>query len=280
MKTLVAILTSDKLDKLTRCIQSAANQTDTENIVVIINTQDPEYAKHAVQLTESCNIKSVITESNGKPGKGKNSLISYFLSTDFTHVIPVDGDDYLLPRAVDIIEYVAETKQADVIGLIDGIAVLNDVYMSAEDWFYTDAYHSRMSESIEKQSFRKFNVHMEKIRRVSTEYGNFFNRLVLVSRVAADKIHYEEDMGGAEDVRQSLLLKLAHRNNLLSYVLLSSQNVYMYDVSEPGVVLQVACRCDPEQEKKLFWKDLSADEINSLKSFQLERIDDRNRFPS
>jgi len=270
MDTIVAILTSGKLDKLERCIQSVLGQT--KNIVVIINTLDEEYIPHAQRLSSLMGIPSIVTPSNGKPGKGKNSLIEYFLTTEFTHVIPVDGDDYLMPNAVSILEHVANRESADVIGLIDALALLDGSHLMVEDWLHTDVYLNRTISSINEKDFKKFNLHIEKIRRVSTEHGNFFNRLVLLSKAAASLIDYEEEMGGAEDVKQSLLLKLAHNSQIIRYVLLSSKNVYVHDVSDTGVFFNVLCKCDPDKEKYFFWKDLPREQINTLKSFELECV--------
>ncbi len=274
MNTLIAILTSEKIDKLERCIQSVLSQAPISNIVVIINTLDERYKNLAVVLSNMYGVKAVITESNGKPGRGKNELIKYFLSTEFTHVIPVDGDDMLLPNAVDKLTTITKDKNADLIGLINGLTLLHAEKMSVEDWQKHEIYFNRGFENIDPKNYKKFNLHIAKIRRTSVEYDNLFNRFVIISKKAASSINYDEDLAGAEDIKQGLLLKLMQHQGKLNYLLLSSQDVYLYDVTDEGVFFKTLCKSDPDKELKRFWHDLTNDQINILRSFQLECIHD------
>lgn len=274
MNTLIAILTSEKIDKLERCIQSVLPQAPISNIVVIINTLDERYKNLAVLLSNMYGVKVVITESNGKPGRGKNELIKYFLSTEFTHVIPVDGDDMLLPNAVDKLTTIIKEKNADLIGLINGLTLLHDEKMSVEDWQKHEIYFKRGFENIDPKNYKKFNLHIAKIRRTSVEYDNLFNRFVIISKKAAASINYDEDLAGAEDIKQGLLLKLMQHQGKLNYLLLSSKDVYLYDVTDEGVFFKTLCKSDPDKELKRFWHDLTNDQINILRSFQLECIHD------
>lgn len=278
MKTLIAILTSGKLEKLQRCIDSALLQAEHSDVVVIINTLDDQYEKLASLLAEKNGVKSVITESNGRPGKGKNSLIKYFLSADYTHVIPIDGDDILLPLAVSKLTALVHTEQADVIGLIDGLALLNDMQLPIEAGLKSADYRNRVLEYMDPKHLRKFNLHVAKIRRVSNEHGNFFNRFVILSRAAALEVAYDENLAGAEDIKQGLAFKLLHHSGALKYMLLSSEDIYLYDVNDESILFRLVCKADPNDEIQQFWSDLSDDQINTLKSFQLECIDDRNGF--
>lgn len=272
-KLLVAILTSEKLEKLERCIQSVIDQTDKSNVVVIVNTLDDRYANLATYLADSYGIKSVITNSIGKPGRGKNELVRYFLTTDYTHVIPVDGDDMLLPNALEKLTSFS-TSDNDVVGLIDGLTLLYDQKMSVEDWQKTEIYLQRGLDSIDPKNYKKFNLHIAKIRRTSIEYGNLFNRFILISKKAAELINYDEVLAGAEDIKQGLFLKLAHHEGLINYILLSSQHIYLYDVTDQGVFFNTLCKSDPDVELKRFWYDLSNEQINILRSFQLECVHD------
>ena len=270
MNTIVAILTSGKLHKLERCIKGVLSQT--KNVVVIINSVDGDYIPRAQQLALSLGVKSVVTESNGKPGKGKNALIQYFLQSEYTHVIPVDGDDVLLPSAVSKLLTIVTDRTPDVVGLIDGLVLLNDECMLVEDWLTTETYLNRCINNIDPDHFKKFNLHIAKIRRTAVEYDNLLNRFVLLSRKAAEVINYDEDISGAEDIKQGLYLKLMHKHGLLNYLLLSSQNIYLYDVTNEGVFFNVLCKADPNEEIKRFWIGLSTDQLNTLRSFQLECV--------
>ena len=271
MHILIGILTSNKLDKLERCLKSAYQQATPSDIIVIINTQNDDYVKKAEKLCQKYCVKSVVTESNGKPGKGKNAVIKYFLSTEYQYLLPVDGDDFLLPNALSILSNVANNNDIDVLGLIDCLALHKNRYLTVEEWLHDSDYMNRVVKNISQADLRKFNLHIERIRRTSTEHGNFFNRFVLVSQKAAKYINYDEEMGGAEDVREGLLLKLLHHQNKINYLLLSNKDVYVHDVSDEGVFFQVLCKCDPASEKQLFWQGLNNEDIEILRSFQLDK---------
>jgi hypothetical protein len=278
MKTLIAILTSGKLEKLQRCIDSALLQVEHSDVVVIINTLDKQYETLASSLASVNSVKSVITESNGRPGKGKNALIKYFLSTDFTHVIPVDGDDILLPQAVSKLNKLLDSEHVDVLGLINGLALLNDMQLPIEEGLKSADYRNRVLEYMDPKHLRKFNLHVARIRRVSNEHGNFFNRFVILSRTAASSVAYDEHLAGAEDIKQGLAFKLLHHSGALKYMLLSSEDIYLYDVNDESILFRLVCKADPNDEIQQFWSGMSDDQINTLKSFQLECIDDRNGF--
>lgn len=278
MKILVAILTSGQIDKLERCILSVLPQMIKQDVVVIINTIDELYAQSALTLAKSLGVTALVTASNGRPGKGKNALINYFLSTDYTHVIPVDGDDILLPTAVIRLATLTHSSQADVIGLIDSLGLLTNEILPCEVILKSEEYRNRVQVNMDKNTRRQFNLHVAKIRRISNEHGNFFNRFVILSRIAAKAISYDEELSGAEDIKQGLFLKLLHYDGTLKYVVVSSEDIYMYDVTGESIMVSLVCKSDPNAEIQRFWFDLSEDQINTLKSFQLECIDDRNGF--
>ena len=89
MDLLVALLTTRDEQKLKNCIESVLPQTD--NIVVVCNTLDFSYAETARTVSESYNLKFILTESNGTPAKGKNSVLEYFRTTDHAYFMQIDA---------------------------------------------------------------------------------------------------------------------------------------------------------------------------------------------
>ena len=271
MNLLVAVLTSRDVRKLKRCIESVLSQTDT--VVVVCNTLDFSFVEQARAVAESYNLEFLVTESNGTPGKGKNSVKNYFLSTEFTHLFPVDGDDILLPNAVKKIEEMVLSRNPDVIGLIDGLMLLNENFIPSKNWEKLQFVQQRFTELTEPKNHKRLNLHIEKIRRISTQYDNFFNRFVLLSRKAASYTNYNETLTGAEDIKQSLVFRLLQKEGILNYILLSSENIYLYDVTDLGAVFAV-CKSDLILESKTFWDGITSEQINILQSFELERLYD------
>ena len=108
MKILLAILTSSKPDLARLCYDSIISQQhnylDTD-IVVIVNSTNPHHLEDIRQVMPP-NTTIQETESNGRPGKGHNSVLRYFQQhPEYDYVVMVDGDDFLYPRALSRLEH-------------------------------------------------------------------------------------------------------------------------------------------------------------------------------
>jgi tetratricopeptide (TPR) repeat protein len=113
LKVLIAVLTSDDVNILDLCFNSIVTQipkipaTLTERVsfhpVVIVNTlKEGYYGEVCTRLKDKYNFTNVIqTESNGKPGKGHNSVLEYFRNCEeYDWLMPIDGDDMLYYTAL------------------------------------------------------------------------------------------------------------------------------------------------------------------------------------
>jgi hypothetical protein len=103
MKVLVSILTSGKPELLKLCYDSIIGQETPDfeyDIVVIVNTLNNEYAD-VVRRVLPAGVNIQETESNGRPGKGHNSVLRHFAAAAaYDYCVMVDGDDFLYPRAL------------------------------------------------------------------------------------------------------------------------------------------------------------------------------------
>ena len=113
-RVLISILTSGKIDLLLLCYESVTKQElacaagaegapkYTYDVVVVVNSTDAGYAETVRALLPG--VEVVVTESNGRPGKGHNSVLTNFRRRAFgaekyDYCLLVDGDDFLYPRA-------------------------------------------------------------------------------------------------------------------------------------------------------------------------------------
>ena len=99
---LITILTTSNLDFLKQSYNSIEKQMKSifnYKILIVVNTLNNEYFD---LVKKTFNDTSIIrTESNGKPGKGHNSLFKIFSKQEnFDYLLPVDGDDILYPCAL------------------------------------------------------------------------------------------------------------------------------------------------------------------------------------
>lgn len=106
LTVLVPILTSRDLDLLDLCYQSVVKQDipGTLRVVpwIVVNSTQPGYAdrvrEHFAATYQFQQIS--VSPSNGRPGKGHNSLFQLFRELTFADwCFPVDGDDLLYPTA-------------------------------------------------------------------------------------------------------------------------------------------------------------------------------------
>jgi hypothetical protein len=216
---LVAILTSGKLKKLIRCIESVLPQT--EQIVVVCNTLDFAYVEQARKVTESYNLEFVVTESDGNPAKGKNSVLEIFRSrSQFNYYMQVDGDDYLAPDALSkIATIVQQNPDFDVIGEQGGCLIYNGTVTTGNKFiieYLTNANSVHRLKLIELAKFLEANLPE--------------CRMLLYSKKVVNVFNFDETFIGLEDVVGAYKL---YYNPDIKFVL-TNEDLYVYDLEENG----------------------------------------------
>ena len=131
---LVTILTSARIDLLKNTLESIIKQIEFDNydIFIIVNTTNELYYHSVIELFKNHSIEKLVkiirTESNGKPGKGHNSLLSVFKHhIEYEYLVIVDGDDKLYPLALKRLNMLYSLNNYDVITLV-GNTKLKGVY--------------------------------------------------------------------------------------------------------------------------------------------------------
>jgi len=129
MKILLTLLTSNDLPRLKRLIGSVLNLTPVKEIelkaIIVLNTLNEDYAQEV--FNANLPFLVVRTESNGKPGKGKNSCLDLFLNTDFDFISQIDGDDFLYPTYLkSLANHINHFPCIDVLGVIPIDYISND----------------------------------------------------------------------------------------------------------------------------------------------------------
>ena len=121
MKLLLTLLTHHNLPSLKRLVKSAEHQYPDSYLevetIIVVNTLSDEYYQSV--LDEKFSFKVIRTDSNGKPGRGKNSCHGLFLKSDADFVSQIDGDDLLYPTFVkSIAQHIKHYPGLDVLGSI------------------------------------------------------------------------------------------------------------------------------------------------------------------
>ena len=111
-------------------------------IVIIVNSINPQYYKDVCEKFKKYEIEIINTESNGKPGKGHNSVINYFKNNPkYDYLIPIDGDDFLYPHAFQQLSKILFYNPTIVVGgNEDYISNFNDLYNSDNCYKLENSY--------------------------------------------------------------------------------------------------------------------------------------------
>ena len=125
IKLSIYILTSKNEKLVLRGMESIFRQINHPfevRPIVMVNSMNENYFKSVGDALDPVNfgitdhpipnsiilngIKNLIclqSESNGKPGKGKNACIDHFISSDGDYMMLIDGDDFLYPTALQML---------------------------------------------------------------------------------------------------------------------------------------------------------------------------------
>lgn len=219
---LVALLTSKDSKKLERCIESVLPQTTS--VVVVCNTLDFSYVDEAKKVADRHNVEFIVTESNGTPAKGKNSVLEIFRSRNNDYYMQIDADDYLTSDALTKIEKIVEESSGlDVLGLTNGSVKYWDKETKSDGFLLgTDIY-----------DFANVTG-ANKIRLM--ELGKFlvdnlqYNRMLLYSKKTVNSFNFDEDFIASEDIVATY--KLYYDPNI-KYII-TNEDLYIYDLEENG----------------------------------------------
>lgn len=222
MNLLVAVLTSRNVEKLKRCIESVLPQTS--DVVVVCNTLDFSFVEQARSVAEEYNLEFLVTESNGTPAKGKNSVLEIFRSRSHAYYMQVDADDYLAPDAlIKLDKIVTENPDVDVVGLIDGFVTYNGSATTSNAFLSTgNVFKFANVEGTHKLRL----VDLGKLLSNNLQY----NRMLLYSNNAVNTFNFDEKFFGSEDIVASYKL---YYNPDIKYII-TDEHLYVYDLEDSG----------------------------------------------
>lgn len=235
----VGILASSEITKLEKCIKSCMAETHWSilgfKLTVFINTRNIPFKDSAIELCQRMNLHYVVTESNGTPALGKNTMVKWFSeNTDDDYYIFVDGDDTLGEGFFDV---VSKHFNSDII--------------TTE--IPTEISTSAIGRVILRGS--KVYRHYENLLQKQVEYNvNLLMRVIGVKRSSLSYIKYDEDLHTLEDAH--FAFRLAKSD--LNITRISQDNtLYVYTPSDSGNFVKSAkAMKDPDGFFEKFWEGL------------------------
>lgn len=250
------VLTTRKFKCLKRHFRSLPKQ----HTVVVINTLDKEYEQKAFQWCYDNKITAVITESNGKPGKGKNAVLDHFLESDYDYMVQIDGDDFLQPHGVNLFNWVARNNPPDGIQLVYGnfwcslppeesytlygpkpwednyLPWVEDNVDPAEQDHYLEVYANRAF--YEKETIRAYNLSLKWNYPPDSIDAGDCARLIFYTRKLASSVRFREDLLIGEDALVNYQVRdMAYREQItLRKIKDLYEKTYTYDLDNSGIV--------------------------------------------
>lgn len=235
---LVLILTSSKYYLLERSINSVLEQEyngqNKYTLKIVVNTLNDDYYK-LVMLKQGEKFEIIRTLSNGRPGKGHNSLFQYFSEKEqevYDYLLPIDGDDMLYPVAfTQMDKFIIDGKNPDIIHLMinDNITPRLKPSLRNQDLIYDLKLYSCFNDHqnwITKTNLPDiFNKPVHECKtpsRIILASRNIFTRMT-VKLVYSEELYLYDDITAFCSVVEGQL-----RNEIRTFVV-SESNIYLYD---------------------------------------------------
>ena len=202
---------------------SALPKNQTE---VIINTTSKQDERDLVQFCNDFDISYTVTESNGTPARGKNSVLEIFSKSSHDYCVQIDGDDYLTPHGVELYQQIAESGSApDAICLKNQVSMtparkISDKNLQISKFFtqtgqqvdYDTLREAMLEDGISEEKIKEFFSYKETFHSWCDDFveeNETHSRVVFFSKKAAE-YRFREDMMIGEDTLQYYELKNAH----------------------------------------------------------------------
>jgi len=229
MKLLITLLTHHNLPSLKRLVKSVENQypesyIDTE-AVIVVNSLSDEYYQSV--LNEKFSFKVVRTDSNGKPGRGKNSCRDLFLKSNADFMSQIDGDDLLYPTFVkSIAQHIQHYPNIDVLGCYPSDLVSKE---KAGGYSFRCGPNDEYWGGVWGISLIKKPDHgIGQAHWVDDPHPCSYDRILLQSKLSA-VIRMDEDIPNGEDHLYSIQLLAEHQKRNLRYFITMSSDLYVTD---------------------------------------------------
>lgn len=236
LKFLMAVLVSSDLPRAIRCIKTCQLQTDHNldfQILVVINTLNNEFKNEMVEYCELSGIAYEITVSDGTASTGKNSVFEVFdRKTDFTHLVQIDGDDFLYPMFLRHMErHLTKYPTTDVLGILP----CDSIYLNHEPSFYQLENGLYAGVWGTNYSSWDFWIPFDTDTIFTDNSKGNLVRLMLFSRKIPNNFFYDKEQVIGEDYKIHFDLLFAHQRDEIIYWFSTASDTWVRDTISMGV---------------------------------------------
>ena len=86
-----------------------ATRIPHDDLTIVLNSTNWEFVEQAEAWCQAEGIDYHVTESDGTPATGKNSVFDLFLASDNDYMVLVDGDDFITPHGLVVYDMIAQS---------------------------------------------------------------------------------------------------------------------------------------------------------------------------
>ena len=236
---LLTILTHHDLPRLERAIKSSKQQYRSQiqvETLVVVNTLKKDYEDKALDACARLEVDAIVTESDGKPGRGKNACLDAFLKSNAQYLCQLDGDDFLYPTwGISISEHLRRIPGLDVLGICPV-----DCIGSSEGYTWTlpDGVTSAGVWGTSKVAPFGSLVGPRRSALWDVALPSSPDMVRLLSRKGAKNNQYQTRLSVGEDHLMSLVLLAKYIQGDLNYWLTMASDMMVIDRTTPNSVQQ------------------------------------------
>ena len=228
MRILTTILTSRDIQKFQRCLESVLPQTDC---VVVCNTLDTEYSKQVEEYCKGKSVKLIHTISNGWPSMGKQTVLDHFSKTDYDYLFLIEGDDFIYPTTLEILNYIVEKHHPiDIMALTNQEVFMGEL-MTMKEWRTSKLFDERMRPALEQLPVDTVRSFLENTQTAIEITSDGINRIVLYSKKGA-QIKYDTNIKSGDDFVFDCEARLLHEKGDITMYLTNCPELYVYDQND------------------------------------------------
>ena len=244
---------SISFEHIDRCVWSVEKQDPVPfefEVVIIVNSTDEVYAK-SVEDRYAKDYEVIITESNGKSGRGHNERCDtyrkIYKDRGYTHLMPIDGDDYYYPMAFYSVNELEKKSKFDYLSGMAPFVDTKRVVAPPDNRPYVGLGDGRFVWSFCQ------NKHPLATAPVGFWDGKQCpggEPVLCISNKAINcNLRYLDDIGLGDDYTHLCQSVLAHLAGKLTWVGTDCNEIYIYD----QLLMDSSSRKDHDMDPKRGW---------------------------
>lgn len=202
------------------------------DLVIILNSLNKQYLLDAESWCIENDIEYYITESDGTPATGKNSVFDIFLKSENDYMVLVDGDDFITPHGLLVYNILAQSENPpDAVALENQYGIVRDPLI---DVFIREEMDNLDYDSVKGRGCRVFiepqDFWQAAIAGQFLQVNNEFTKKCSDAHQKVYKYSYDNLNGAESFLRITFYSKLAARYKMNPNFIVGEDLMHYFDI--------------------------------------------------